>query len=124
MNYLTTTQRKHFAALTDSVENLSAGLHAGVMDVINTTDANNERFTVALLPIMFHNLATICTKMLLEIARHDRARLEQSGWSCEQIDLIEGNHRKLWRAVSTESQFKASLSECFVTSLMNSWRLC
>ena len=77
-------------------------------------------------PVLPHNLVTIRTNELCEIIRPHRARLEKAGWTAAQIDQIEEDHRELRRAVSSESQFKASLLECSDsrTSFMEGWALC
>ena len=123
---LETIQLERSAAITRSVANLFAGLYTGVMEVVATRDSNNRSSMDALPPVLPHNLVTIRTNELCEIIRPHRARLEKAGWTAAQIDQIEEDHRELRRAVSSESQFKASLLECSDsrTSFMEGWALC
>jgi hypothetical protein len=123
---LAAMQPERSAAITQSVANLFAGLYAGVMAVVATRDSNNRSSLDVLPPVLPHNLATIRTNELCEIIRPHRVRLEQAGWTTAQVDQIEEDHRELRRAVSSESQFKASLCECSdsTTSFMEGWALC
>lgn len=123
---LKTIPRERSAAITRSVVNLFAGFYTGIMNVVASRDSKNRSLTDALPPVLLHNLATIRTNELCKIICFHPTRLEQPGWTPEQIDQIEEDHRELQRAVSSESQLKALLRECFESSksFIESWVLC
>ena len=125
IDLLETIQLEGSAAITRSVANLFAGLYTGVMDVVATRDSNNKGSMDALPPVLPHNLASIRTNKLCEILHPHRPRLQKAGWTVVQMDQIKEDHQKLLRAVSSESQFKASLlerSDC-KTTFRESWAL-
>ena len=55
-----------------------------------------------------------------------RVRLQTAGWTTEQIDQIEEDHRELRRAANSDVRFKELLGGCSdaKTGFMEGWTLC
>ena len=97
-----------------------------IVNVVATRDSSNQSSTNALPPVLPHNLAAIRTYQLCEMLRSHRPRLQKAGWTTEQIDQIEEDHRELRRASTSEANFKEMFGRCsdVKTGFMEGWELC
>ena len=117
---------KRTVAIMRSVSNIFYGLYAGIVAVVANRDYNNQISTDVVPPVLPHSLTVIRTNELCEIIRPHHVRLEKDGWTTQQIDQIEEDHRDLRRAVNSEAWFKKLLCRCsdFKTVFMEGWEMC
>lgn len=99
---LATLPLERSAVVTRSVANHFVGLYIGVLDVVASTDSDNQSSTDKLPAYLLHNSATDRTRDLCKMIRPCHARLKQAGWTCEQVNQIEENHGKLRRALCSD----------------------
>jgi hypothetical protein len=123
---LATSSPESAVAITRSVANLFAGLYTGIVAVVASRDSHNQRSTDALAPVLPHSLAAIRTNELCEMIRPHSVRLEKAGWTTQQIDQIEEDHRELRRVANSEAHFKELLGRCsdVKTGFMEGCALC
>jgi hypothetical protein len=114
------------AGIARGVANLFAGLFDGITGVVATRGPRNQSSTDALPPVLPHSLAAIRTGELCEMTRPHRARLASAGWTTQEVEQIEEDHRGLRVAASSEAHFKEMLDECTdeKTEFDEGWALC
>lgn len=104
---------------------LFVGLYAGIKGIVATRTSQNSASENEVPPVSPHQLVQWRTSELCELLRGHRGRLENAGWSRENIDHIEADHRGLLNAFREESVFKTAVKECSdsSTTFEDGWSL-
>lgn len=108
------------------VAGLFLGLFLGITEVVAVRDSNNRGLLKDLPPVLPHALAKTRAGPFCEFIRANKGRLQNAGWTEEDMEQISTDHQNLRVAYTSERQFKVALDQCTdaETGFEKGWALC
>ena len=94
--------------------------------MVAVRDSNNRGLLKDLPPVLPHALAKTRAGPFCEFIRVNKGRLQNAGWTEEDMEQISTDHQNLRVAYTSERQFKVALDQCTdaETGFEKGWALC